>query len=615
MRQAILVMFNGADRTKSSSTRTEQTLKKLHFNDGTRPQNVLALRLRIRQLRVAGQVDRITPLISDFVAALPATVENRMLRADLMHDAGLVEESDRLFLALLDEYPSLVKVRSAFVRLALNRGYVYTAVTHAPGLEVGDAAAQKLAQDVERMRAALSRFAPNGLLPGRNARVAIVAAAFRRYAGRTPRAVDPERVGPVALMTRTLGPGGAERQFSLLARELHQRIGQPCANHPNVTFAGPVHVVSLLSFEGANSFHLPNLTDVGLTVTAVDDMERQRHPAPDVLGSDFDTLSPLLAPLLRHANDRLAPWLAEVRPDIFGIWQDDTIVFATLAALIAEVPRVQLNLRGESPVARKSEIAGEYRDWYLAMAAIPGVEFQCNAHRSAETYADWLGLPLERFEVIPNGSEPASRNATDAEKECWTSFDAATKGASRTIGTTSRLHPVKRLTLWLDFAVRYLDRHPDARFVIVGGGPQEAKLQARAVELGLTDRLLFTGLSQNVGYWLDQMDLVLALSENEGMPNALMEAQLAGLPIVSTPAGDCATCYIEGETGASISDLENPDLTEVMDLVDGLVDSFRSDPALTERAAAHGGTFSVDRMGSHYMASICKPAKILEGSV
>lgn len=608
-------MVKGHYRTMPTGARTEQTLKKLHFNDGTRPQNSLALRLHIRQLRVAGQVDRITPLIDDFVDALPATVENRMLKADLLHDAGLVEESDRLFLALLDEEPSAFKVRSAFVRLALNRGHVATAVTHASGLETGDAVAQKLAQVVECMRAALLRFAPDGLLPGKNARTAIVAAAFRRYADRTPRAVDPDCVNTVTLMTRTLGPGGAERQFSLLARELHQRIGQPCANHPNVTFAGPVHVVSLLPVEDTNRFHLPILTDVGLTACGLDDLERQRQPAPDVLGPDFDTLSPLLAPLLRNANDRLAPWLAKTRPDVFGIWQDDTIVFATLAALIAEVPRIQLNLRGESPVARKSEIAEEYRDWYLAMAAIPGVEFQCNAHRSVETYVDWLGLPLEHFEVIPNGSEPASRNATDVEQQLWEKFDAATTGATRTIGTTGRLHPGKRLTLWLDFAVRYLDRHPDARFVIVGGGPQEAKLHARAAELGLTDRLLFTGLSQNVGYWLDRMDLVLALSENEGMPNALMEAQIAGLPIVSTPAGDSATCYIEGETGASISDLENPDLTEVMDLVDGLVDSFRFDPGLTKRAAAHGGTFSVDRMGSHYMASICKPAKTPERSV
>ena len=492
-------------------------MKKLPFTDGTRPKNVLALRLRIRQLCIAGQVDRIHPLIDDFVDALPATVENRMLRADLMHDAGLVEESDRLFLALLDEDPSAVKVRGAFVRLALNRGHVATAVAHATGLETGDAAAQKLAQDVERMRAALSRFAPDGLLPGKNARIAIVTAAFRRYADRTPRAVDPDRVGPVALMTRTLGPGGAERQFSLLARQLHQRIGQPCANHPNVTFDGPVHVVSLLPVKDTDSFHLPILTDVGLTACGVDDLERRRQPAPDVLGPVFDALSPLLAPLLRNANDRLAPWLASVRPDVFGIWQDDTVVFATLAALIAEVPRIQLNLRGESPVARKIEIADKYRDLYLAMAAIPGVEFQCNAHRSAETYVEWLDLPLERFEVISSGSEPASRNATDGEQQLWAKFDAATTGATRTIGTTGRLHPVKRLTLWLDFAVRYLDRHPDARFVIVGGGPHEAKLHARATELGLTDRLLFTGLSQNVGYWLDRMDLFLALSESEGM--------------------------------------------------------------------------------------------------
>jgi glycosyltransferase involved in cell wall biosynthesis len=584
-------------------------LKKHHLSHGVPPKNSLELRLHIRQLRIAGQEAGIPALIDDFVAAMPATIETQIFKAGLLHDGGLIDKSESLFVALLAEDPAAVKVRSLFVRLSLNSGRVARAVAYAPGLEIGDAAAQKLGQNVERMSAALSRFAPEGLLPGKNARTSIVVAAIDRFANRTPRAVAPDRVGPIALMTRTLGPGGAELQFSLLTRQLHQRIGQPCEAHPEVIFDGPVHVVSLLPLEESNGFHLPILTGTGLTASSVDELKRHRGPAPSVLGPDFDTLTPLLPPLLRNANERLAPWLAKVRPDVFGIWQDDTIVFATLAALIAEVPRIQLNLRGESPPARKSDICNEFRDWYLAMAAVPGIEFQCNAHRSAETYVDWLSLPLERFEVIPNGSEQASRNATEAEQQLWANFDAGTKGASRTIGTTGRLHPCKRVNLWLNFAARYLDRHPDARFVIVGGGPQEALLRARAAELGLADRLLFTGLTPNVGFWLDRMDLFLTLSESEGMPNALMEAQVSGLPIVSTQAGDSVTCYIEGQTGASISDLDNPDLTEVMDLVDGLVYRFNADPALTARAAAHGSTFSVDRMGASYMASTCKPAK------
>jgi glycosyltransferase involved in cell wall biosynthesis len=44
-------------------------------------------------------------------------------------------------------------------------------------------------------------------------------------------------------------------------------------------------------------------------------------------------------------------------------------------------------------------------------------------------------------------------------------------------------------------------------------------------------------------------DLILSTSENEGMPIALIEAQLAGLPVVATDAGSVAEVILDGQTG------------------------------------------------------------------
>ena len=63
------------------------------------------------------------------------------------------------------------------------------------------------------------------------------------------------------------------------------------------------------------------------------------------------------------------------------------------------------------------------------------------------------------------------------------------------------------------------------------------------------------------------MSVFLLLSLHESLPNGLIEAQLAGLPVVSTPAGGAAETFIDGETGTLLDDSEQVDVTEVADAV------------------------------------------------
>jgi glycosyltransferase involved in cell wall biosynthesis len=96
-------------------------------------------------------------------------------------------------------------------------------------------------------------------------------------------------------------------------------------------------------------------------------------------------------------------------------------------------------------------------------------------------------------------------------------------------------------------ALEIAKEFPDIQFVIAGGGDLLAEVKSKA------------GKNVKVIGWADSslmwsaVDVVLSTSDNEGMPIALIEAQLAGLPVVATDAGSSAEVVKSGSTGFIVS--------------------------------------------------------------
>src|SRR5262249_53095821 len=157
-----------------------------------------------------------------------------------------------------------------------------------------------------------------------------------------------------------------------------------------------------------------------------------------------------------------------------------------------------------------------------------------NSQYAAGRYARWLGIDSTQISVIPNGVAPLASDGDSSSRTLWEAFDAQTKGASLTLGAVMRLDQVKRPLLWVEAAASVLENVPDARFIVVGDGPFRVKAMRKAEMLGIASRCLFAGRSTAVGYWLTKMDALMLLSEHEGLPNALIEAQLAGVPVIAT---------------------------------------------------------------------------------
>ena len=113
---------------------------------------------------------------------------------------------------------------------------------------------------------------------------------------------------------------------------------------------------------------------------------------------------------------------------------------------------------------------------------------------------------------------------------------------------------------------------PDWRLSIVGSGPEEASIRTHLREKGLAEKVSFRGNLpiEEVRQLMADSDILLHPSltpedgDREGIPNALMEGQAIGLPVVSTRHGGIPELVIDGETGLLVGEYETAALTDAI---------------------------------------------------
>jgi len=135
------------------------------------------------------------------------------------------------------------------------------------------------------------------------------------------------------------------------------------------------------------------------------------------------------------------------------------------------------------------------------------------------------GVSEERVHVIYNALEPQD-NAEPARLPAFPGPTVVTVG---------------RLVSWkgIDRLLKVITGLPNVRLIVIGDGPQRGSLQLLAGELGLGDRVIFTGSipnSQVISY-LKAADVFVLNSIYEGLPHTVLEAMHTGLPVIATDAG------------------------------------------------------------------------------
>ncbi len=158
----------------------------------------------------------------------------------------------------------------------------------------------------------------------------------------------------------------------------------------------------------------------------------------------------------------------------------------------------------------------------------------------------------------------------------------------------SRLNPMKGIDDYLKAMAILAGRFPEARFVIVGDGGSRRELEEQARQLGLAERVAFTGTKLDVAAILSQAAVSVAPSLSEGLSNVVLESMAAGVPVVATRVGGTPEILDDGVTGLLVSPGDAPALAVA-------IGRLLENPALAQRLgqaarARMVNGFSMDHM-------------------
>jgi L-malate glycosyltransferase len=120
---------------------------------------------------------------------------------------------------------------------------------------------------------------------------------------------------------------------------------------------------------------------------------------------------------------------------------------------------------------------------------------------------------------------------------------------AKLVGVVARLQPVKGHRFIIEAAERVIAGEPDARFVFAGDGPLRNELEEQAQRLGIREFVHFLGERTDVSRLMNAFDLLALASIHEGLPNAVMEAMAAGVPVIATAVGGTLELIEHRKTG------------------------------------------------------------------
>ena len=167
----------------------------------------------------------------------------------------------------------------------------------------------------------------------------------------------------------------------------------------------------------------------------------------------------------------------------------------------------------------------------------------CQTQSMAGDLARELGVAENRLAVLPNPVDVEEiRNSI--KKNLAPQF-----GRGPHLLAVGRLSPEKGIDLLLRALAQVRTQFPGADLLIAGAGPEEAALKALCRTLGLDPAVRFAGHLARPWSLFPAATLFVLPSRHEGLPNALLEAAAAGLPIVALPASGGVADLLRGQPG------------------------------------------------------------------
>lgn len=535
------------------------------------PDNIVALRMLMRWYRRSRQVDEGVQRLSQLISLPISSVDQAEKALVGYTELRTFDLIDVMILPVLATFPDARALRIRYIQCLVAQERFVEAAAVAREIQGRDKLGASSAQLLEQVECAVRSMQNAQIVDS----VGAIARAVDCFQGRVLRPPMPGGLGPVVFFTGQLGAGGAERQMTRLAAAMKARFnaGEMIAGQ-RLLVAPRVCVRHVTASSGAD-FFLPVLREAGVETTILTDV---RLPTLDDVEGLTDRLRDLLLMLpedLQHNTLKLVPYFRQTRADVAYLWQDGGVLAAALAALIAGVPRIITSFRGLPPNLRPELMRPQMPHLLRALIKVPGVSFSANSASVALAYEDWLGLAPGTVGVMPNAVPPVLPEGDADDEAIWQGVLDRSADCTRTVLGIFRFDQNKRPEFWVQNAAAYVRRHRDTRFAILGRGHHFQRCQDLIADLGVQDRVFLCGATRHVGFYLHKADLVMHLARMEGLPNVLIEAHLAGVAVLATPAGGTAEVVEHGATGHILSQSDDPDAAEIQSALEQML----QDPA------------------------------------
>ena len=371
----------------------------------------------------------------------------------------------------------------------------------------------------------------------------------------------------------TTGPEGS-LESTLVADDVRKRIAADSPTDRLLMSVATNETVSLSPSDGERA-GVRGIQPPILTI--LPELVRPVHPWNDII-----------------ALRKLTQLFRERKPDIVHTHSGKAGVLGRLAAARAGVPLIVHTIHGPSFGAFQGDLANRIFRTAERRAARVTTHFVTVADAMRDQYlAAGIGRP-EQYTRIFSGFplEPFLQTKNDPALRARYGL----KPDDIVIGKIARLFKLKGHDSLFVIAPQLVRACPQIKFLLVGDGEWRSRFEQMARAAGLEKHFVFTGLvpPAEIPSLLGIMDILVHLSEREGLPRALPQALAAGRPIVAFDCDGAREVCRDGETGFLVRQDHLNGLTERLLLL-------ARDEALRTRLANQGREFVRENFAAEQM--------------
>ena len=173
----------------------------------------------------------------------------------------------------------------------------------------------------------------------------------------------------------------------------------------------------------------------------------------------------------------------------------------------------------------------------------------------------WLKSICSNIEYVPNGISLKKFNVNSFDHKLNIKEEFGLPANSKILCTVANFRPQKDYHTLLMAAKEIIDSSKCTYFLFVGDGPTKPAIQKLSDELGISNKIIFTGFREDIQRIIYFSDIFILSTHYEGMPYVLCEAMALSKPIIATNVSGCRDLVKQG-TGILIKHQDYKDLSK-----------------------------------------------------